>query len=524
MRKNRFIVHFLIIALAAVAFAACGSSGGGSGGTESPVAVAALAAPAEYIEYGSNVDLDATASTGTGLTYLWTEVSDTGSTITNVSDDPAASSVSLAYADFGEDEAVRKVTLRLTVTDSDGREATDDLVIYSYNNLFMFITPDGDGDGFTPNSPIADIAVAINKGGANGRNALAIVEGTYIVNSTDATPIVMADGISLYGGYGPLEWDRDISIHNSIISDINTTGGTATNDMACPVEVVGASASALDGLTIIGGVGNFTCGVYIQNNASGVTISHNDIRGGGNVDSQSYGMHIYYDARTPIIDSNKIDAGVGDTAGGMYIYGNGARPEIRNNYITALSGISSVGIVSWYPNDSTYDILNNTIISSGNGIFLGDNPGASSVRVANNIIYSSFLYCLYEGSAGADYMNIQNNDLYGCSYALYDYEAQCDSNSTTDSEDNQCTLAQLEALTDSGLIASGNIEEDPLMTDLAGGDYSLTASSPKNVKYGGGNLSSTFTNDITGAIRTAIDGGANNLNAGGWSMGAFEID
>ena len=77
-------------------------------------------------------------------------------------------------------------------------------------------------------------------------------------------------------------------------------------------------------------------------------------------------------------------------------------------------------------------------------------------------------------------------------------------------------------------FASGNVQQDALFTDAAGGDYTLTGGANVEVRQGGLDGAAegwSFTADKDGVTRTNdTSAGPSNANAGGWSMGAYEKD
>jgi len=62
---------------------------------------------------------------------------------------------------------------------------------------------------------------------------------------------------------------------------------------------------------------------------------------------------------------------------------------------------------------------------------------------------------------------------------------------------------------------------DGQLFTIADNDWSLSSSSPLTVRYGGGDYSLYFGNDIAGSTRTTGNA-ALNANAEGWSIGAYE--
>jgi hypothetical protein len=115
-----------------------------------------------------------------------------------------------------------------------------------------------------------------------------VSEGSYSVNSdpnsdgdnSDGTYIVMADGISILGGYSQANWaDNDPDLYVSIITDFATEGPmTEPPNRAVDCGSGLTSATILDGFTINGSPANlgYSAGIYC---ATSPTIQNNKIYG-----------------------------------------------------------------------------------------------------------------------------------------------------------------------------------------------------------------------------------------------------
>ena len=131
----------------------------------------------------------------------------------------------------------------------------------------LFVSKDGDDSalGDTKN-PLLTIQGAINKAIAEGKDNVVVSAGTY------AETITLASDINILGGYDVVGWDRDISLHETIIQG----GYTAIQGSGIEnVTIEGFTIRSLDAV----GFGNSSYAVYLEN-SDNVTISDNKIFSG----------------------------------------------------------------------------------------------------------------------------------------------------------------------------------------------------------------------------------------------------
>ncbi|NLH50434.1 MAG: hypothetical protein GX444_17790 [Myxococcales bacterium] len=170
--------------------------------------------------------------------------------------------------------------------------------------------------------------------------------------NAEVRPIVIAEGVyeeesfsqvistSVYGGYRASDWQRNITVHETILRPLWPLGWTMTN----PHE----SEIRLDGLTIIGP----TAEESGQAESIGISIQDGKIRltrcriSGGDVvaeyDAQSIGIMVYRSANV-VFENNEIDTGeVSAQSGKAYTCGilfgsegNAGEGVVRGNRINA---------------------------------------------------------------------------------------------------------------------------------------------------------------------------------------------
>ncbi len=376
-----------------------------------------------------------------------------------------------------------------------------------------------------------------------------VAEGNYTSNyNASGNPVaVMANGISLYGGYPDESWtNRSPDTFFSNITDTSTTGGTeATPNRAVYFGSGITDATVFDGFYVTTGDGDKNAGIFCDN--SSPRIEHNTIRGrdqgevlagdsyyaisnfeaspiirGNTIEAKwnntSYSYGIFNSASSGTIDSNWIHGGYGYFTIGIYNLG-ASQPDIYNNIILGGGdsnthesfGIKNLG--------SSPNIYNNTIDGGR-----GDDPRAYCIRlqtgspkIHNNILFYSSVnlsgYGIYEHSVDADPASVRYNNFYNFNSggSLYYDEA------SIDVDDLVTAVSTGEG--SQTLSSWGNVSEDPGFT----GDYHLSdgGSGNINIRYGGENLSAGFTLDKDGTTRTTGSSGQTN-GGDGWSMGAYE--
>jgi Bacterial Ig-like domain len=478
--------------------AACGNNGGGRSDTVAPAVTnttpenGAVMTPGDSIAINFNESID---SSSVVLGGDMAPESD-GGMVTKSAKAPLASGIhsnasgnSLTISPQTTWSTGNDRTLSVNAKDVTGNSLPTLTLSYNIVEGIIYVRPPASGgsdsnDG-TIDSPKATIPAAISE--AANQNyipgAVWVSEGTYQVNSSTPTHVVLMEKISIYGGYSADYRQRDPADHVTTIQDMSTA--TASPDAPNQAVEAGNGVTAdtvVDGFTIRGGGGGYSSGIFNHDGAS-PTLRRNTIDGGGGV---SGSLAIFNIASSPTIQNNLIYGG-SSNAGNSYGIANSnfSSPSIQNNTIDGGSGMSS-----------SY------------GVF---NYNSSSPSIENNIVFTSPgtgpRYCLFVSGNSVAFV-ITNNDLFDCETALY-------SNSTA--------MVDLLDINDvnSLLGASDNASVDPEFADPNGpdddintmedNDWHLTGPSPPEVTEGGLDLSSDFTDDKDGLTRTDP-----------WSMGAYE--
>lgn len=489
--------------------------------TSNVTTITSSAAPALYVSGSAVVD---------GFTINSTSTSSIGSAIQPTSGSPTISNniltgqsgILISGSSFG--------TLTISDNTITGGSSSTAYGIYflSFNSggTLQLTNNTINGSTGTPSSSYGLYISSLIAGTSSSRITINVKGGT--IDGKSATT-------NAFGIYGISLSYVDLNIINSATIKAVSTSGASTTCAGIYLTGTTNSTATVTNATILGGSGGTTnnsygaTGLYWSNTSPStntLTLTGSTVYGG------SSGNGIYAVATTvgnmtatgnTIFaggnSSSSLSKGIADSSTGTVL--------INNNIVYGGNGSEAVGI---NPAGSiTAKIYNNTIIagtrsaqSNVEGILVGGN---ATPDIQNNIIYvtnvSATKYCIAELATGADPSVIKNNTLFGCTTNSYFNEGSA----------NVTTIGNMEALSAN---YSGNIILDPSFTDVDGTDNDITTYSDNDltlsnavgndVRYGGRDLSATFTTDKAGTTRTTTPDNATNTGHAGWSMGAFEKD
>jgi len=348
--------------------------------------------------------------------------------------------------------AAQQYTVGGTVTDLTGSDLVlqnnsgDNLTINA-NGAFTFATPIDDLSAFTvsvltpPNSPAQPCRVSNNQGTIAGANAtdvaitcspdfyvsiddvqatdsgtgtqaepfmtikaaidftssfsgsmdIHIAEGSYDSDNTSANQVVMAEGISMYGGYSSVDWSvRNPSLYPSILSHTSNEDSEQTILVGTGIT----DATIIDGFTINGPDSLQSHAIYVD--TSSPTISNNIING---YEGGDYTYGIYVKSGNPIISNNTINGGAGQYFS-FGIKNEAGNPSIFENSInggTAGDGSSAIHNVA-----GTANIYKNEI-NGGGGFY--KSRGIANESTAFVVIYNNKIEA---GTSGGFSYGIKN--------------------------------------------------------------------------------------------------------------------
>jgi hypothetical protein len=278
----------------------------------------------------------------------------------------------------------------------------------------VYVSPSGDdGANGTISAPRKTISAGISQAVTLGYQpgAVFVAAGTYQVDSGAVPPtnVVLVEGVSLYGGYSADFTQRDPGANTTTIRDISAAAASGNAPNRAIEAGSGVTAATLvDGFTIQGGGGNFSCGIFAQNGSP--TLVNNAIGGGAGA-TRSIGVHNL--SSSPSIQNNTIDGGAGGSNSVGIRNDSLSSPSIQNNTIGGgAGGTQSTGV---YNVSSSSSIQNNTIDGGAGGTqSIGVRNESSSSSIQNNTIEGgtggSFSVGVYSLSSSP---SIRNNTIGG---------------------------------------------------------------------------------------------------------------
>ncbi|NOZ86474.1 MAG: choice-of-anchor D domain-containing protein [Deltaproteobacteria bacterium] len=124
------------------------------------------------------------------------------------------------------------------------------------------------------NRPCLSIGTGLAEAASSGRSAVLVAGGAYYES------ITLVDGTSLYGGYNPVTWGRDIAANlTSIFGD-----SAASNKKTVTAENITSSNTVLDGFVIYGEnatqPGGNSYAIWIKDSNSNLKINNNKVWAG----------------------------------------------------------------------------------------------------------------------------------------------------------------------------------------------------------------------------------------------------
>lgn len=215
--------------LAALVLAGCSEGGSTAPANEAP---AANPEPSLEVTRGETAVLDARAvdPDGDPLVVTWSQIS--GPTVGNLNG---------SVATFTAPDEISTLVYDVIVSDGETQTAPRRVVVWVVESRArtFWVGPQGsDSNNGTREAPFASITVARNAAAQNGGDV-------YIAAGTWNETVTLADGVSLYGGYDPTTWLRDVGSRATVIRGGSTamTGNDVRNLTLDGIRVEAADGS-----------------------------------------------------------------------------------------------------------------------------------------------------------------------------------------------------------------------------------------------------------------------------------------
>ena len=460
-------------------------------------------------------------------------------------------------------------TLKVECADLEGYQIPKIEVTYGVLDGIVYVRTNGsDSNPGTDDLPNKTIQKAIDTAAAVYASAeVHVAAGTY----QPSTVIDLKDGISLYGGYSPTDWEvRETRVDWPLLAPaawvyptvINTSsdfaamrianishpvtidgfsidggvGGSGTTAVVCS----NSTSVVLQSNSIDGGGGDISIGIYLD--SSPATLQHNSISGGAN----GMSFAVVVGGSHPLIVRNRINGGTTGTGGssvGIYdigsnatiaantIYGgdawssslgiymeSGSTAVIYNNIIdggTSAAGPGTTGILV----DGSSPILRNNTICAGlvtTGGATNGEEGITNLNSAHATIENNIIFALGSGTQlryGISWMDnslptfLKNNFVFDCADGLFA--------TVGDPYVVVPNVNSLMGASNNAWDTSGTLLNSMFVAPSGSGlDWHLVGTAPVAARQGGLDGSSLgwgFTDDLAGTTRTAP-----------WSMGAYK--
>ena len=213
------------------------------------------------VTLGTGVTLDGSGSAGTGASFTWTQL--TG---------PDVGALDGQAPSFTAPDEVGMLAFELNVSDGVATEV-DTLrvwVLEDGSNALWVSANGSDANPGTRSAPLGTIQAAIDAADMVGQGG-----DVYISAGIYEESLTLQSRVSLYGGFDPVTWERDVDAHRPVVS-----GG------AVAVRGVVANALTVEGLSIVAadgaGATASSIAVFLDDSES-VTLRGNLITAGDGV-------------------------------------------------------------------------------------------------------------------------------------------------------------------------------------------------------------------------------------------------
>ncbi|MGB4775975.1 MAG: choice-of-anchor Q domain-containing protein [Daejeonella sp.] len=436
--------------------------------------------------------------------------------------------------------------------DIDGKprvlNTTVDMGAYEYiylpkgANGIIYVKKGGAGNfsGSSWANAVAETGDALEAAGIQNMNANAnddisqvwVATGTYYpiynpvtgsIDNRDKT-FLLLNNVALYGGFAGTESSviaRNIAANPTILSgNINNLAIDTDNTYHVLVSVGNTSSTVLDGFIVEKGYANIfniqtiSGSPVFRDTGSGMVNYHSSPVISNTIFRENFadfaGGGMYNNESSPLLNNVTFDANSATFAGGGMYNELNSSPTITNtkfigNSVNEYSDGQGGAI---YNQQNTSPLITNTLFLNNSAKLGGAMYNLSSVRVSNSTFYGNIAPASGAGSVIADF---SSSTITNCIIYI-------NSVSAIITIENGTPAIISNSLVQGGYANGTNIiDVDPLFTNAANGDFSLTPCSPAlNI---GGPLPAGLVlpaTDLAGKPRiygTAIDLGAYELQA-----------
>ncbi len=286
-----------------------------------------------------------------------------------------------------------------------------DFIASDSNGFFVDEANGDDGDAGTKAAPFATIQKGVDEAAAvDGGENVYVAGGTYDESLTTTEA-------SLFGGYDPADWTRDLVNNPTTIN-----GQTTFAIYAIPTQPL-----TIDGFEVNMPDSVVTSSMGIMVSGGEIRISNN-IVGGGDDSGKNFGIYAFLNTDATVVD-NQVTTGTNLTNSAYGVFAYAFNVEVRNNVVSTVESANvSVGIYAMGLDSRIWgnDIDVGDPATTGYGLYaVGATPGATFDIRGNTVLgaasASAISYGCYGGFGTYNFFDndIEAGDSVGLAMGLY---------------------------------------------------------------------------------------------------------
>ncbi len=420
----------------------------------------------------------------------------------------------------------------ITVTASLGNLPESNATLTVLGDIFVSTAGDdayAGSDAGSREHPFASLEAALAAATA-GRNVL-VAAGDY------ATPgFALKEGVSIYGGFDPAMWARNLATFRTKITDSSLTGGSASAPKATVTgDLTITAATVLDGLELYASPASGMVSTVALDLKGADPVVRDCVLAGGFGTLESYGCILEPGATGPEMRRVAFRGGTAPTTTGFKVGGSGVAKVyaclvdpgsgatqrtgiiiqnstqvlVYNCVILPGSGPTALAVGIDFAKGTATHASCNTILMTSDAVEVDGArfSGGQAVMCDNVIVLPSAgtKYGVFESTNPSYPTQFRNNDLFGTATAY---------------RDNKGAVWTVAELNDNLAGADDNMELDPAL-DANG---AFTAATPTEIRSGGVNgVAELWPAFQTNASGQPVDFLCRPRPAtGNWSIGAYQ--